>query len=110
LTVSAPPEFQAGGPDILQQLATRYGVEIIDSQLEIDVAHASKFETVHLHVDEASPVIQVSSLDFGTAGRVVGFTRTAVRPELFFFAVAMHRKAGVPTGPALSGVVARAGQ
>ena len=110
LTVSAPPEFQSGGPDILQQLATRYGVEIIDSQLEVDVAKASPFEAEHLDVNEATPVIQVSSLDFGTGGRVVGFTRTVVRPERFFFAVVMHRKAGVATSSALSGVVARVGK
>ena len=108
LTVSAPPEFQAGGPDILQQLATRYGVEVIDSQVEIDVSRVSQFEAGHLGVDSDSPVIQISSLDFGAARRVVGFTRTVVRTEHFFFAVEMHRKSGVTTRRPLSELVTRA--
>jgi DNA-binding GntR family transcriptional regulator len=60
LTVSAPPEFQSGGPDILQQLATRYGV---------DVTPASQFESDVLGVETGAPLIQVSSLDFSTKGR-----------------------------------------
>jgi GntR family transcriptional regulator len=107
LTVSAPPEFEAGGPDILHQLASKYGVEIIDSQLEIDVANTSKFEAEHLGLDRASPLIQVSSLDFGIAGRVVGFTRTVVRLEHFFFAVDMHRKSGDTTRRPLSELASR---
>ena len=51
LTVSAPPEFQTGGPDIIQQLAGKYGVEIIDSQLEIEVVPRTGIEAEHLGVN-----------------------------------------------------------
>jgi DNA-binding GntR family transcriptional regulator len=108
LTVSGPPEFQSGGPDILQQLATKYGVDIVDSDLEIEMTRASRFESRSLGIEEGSPVVQVSSLDFAAGDRVVGFTRTVVRPERFFFAVAVHRKSGVSEGRALSGLVGRA--
>jgi len=106
LTVSAPPEFQAGGPDILQQLATKYGVDITDSQLEIDVTGASHFESDHLGLKRGTSLVQVSSLDFSATGRV-GFTRTVVRPEHFFFAVDMHRKSGAPTRRPLSELATR---
>ena len=107
LTVSAPPEFEPGGADILQQLATKYGVEVIDSQLEIEVAAASPFEADHLGIDAGIPVIQVSSLD-SAANRKVGFTRTVVRTEHFYFAVDMHRKGGAPTRRPLSELLTRA--
>jgi GntR family transcriptional regulator len=94
LTVSAPPEFQAGGSDILSQLATKYGVEITGSQLEMDVVGASDFDSKNLGVEVGTPLIQVNSLDSDAAGRVVGFSRTVVRTEHFFFAVDMHRKTG----------------
>jgi GntR family transcriptional regulator len=107
LTVSAPPEFKNGGPDILQQLATRYGIEISDSQLEIDVARASRREAEILGIAEGSPVIQISSLDTGTIGRVVSFTRTIVTTDHFFFAVHMHRKTGAAQASNLSRLVAK---
>jgi GntR family transcriptional regulator len=107
LTVSAPPEFQSGGPDILQQLATRYGVDITDSQLEIDATPASQFESDVLGVETGAPLIQISSLDFSTKGKT-GFTRTVVRNDHFFFAVDMHRKSGVRSRAPLSELVSRA--
>ena len=107
LTVSAPPEFQTGGLDILQQLATKYGVEITDSQLEMDVVPISKFEAEHLGVSRGTPVVQVNSLDSDASGRVVGFIRTVVRTEHFFFAVDMHRKSGDTTRRPLSELAAR---
>ena len=100
LTVGAPPEFEPGGPDIIQQLAAKYGVEIVNAQLEIEVAGASTTEAEYLGVEPATPVVQVSSLEFDNAGRVVGFTRTAFRTEHFFFAVDMRRVRGaVPVTP-----------
>lgn len=92
LTVSAPPEFQPGGPDIVQQLAAKYGVEIISSQLEIETSGASVAEAENLALNPGTPVVQVSALDFDKAGRVVGFTRTAVRAEHFFFAADVKRR------------------
>ena len=92
LTVGAPPDFQPGGSDIIQQLAAKYGVEIVNSQLEIEIAQASPAEAEHLGVERAAPVVQVSSLDFDNAGRVVGFTRTAFRTEHFFFTADLRRK------------------
>lgn len=110
LTVSAPPEFQVGGPDIIQQLATKYGVEITDSQLEISVASASDFEARHLAIKPGTPLIQVSSLDSGTGERVIGFTRTVVRTEHFFFAIAMQRKGGAISRRPLTELVVRGGE
>jgi GntR family transcriptional regulator len=108
LTVSAPPQFDAGGPDILQQLAKKYGVDITDSQLEIEVAPATEFDARHLVVKRGDLLVQVNSLDHDANGRVVGFIRTVVRAENFFFAVDMHRKSGVPSRRPLTELVAGA--
>lgn len=108
LTVSGPLEFEVGGPDILQQLAVKYGVEITDSQLEMDVTPASAFDSAHLGVDKGSPVVQISSLD-SAKDKVVGFIRTVVRPDHFFFAVDMHRDANVEARRPLTELVAKTG-
>ncbi len=107
LTVSAPPEFQVGGPDILQQLASKYGVEITDSQLEISVATATDLETRHLGIDPGSSLVEVSSVDSDAAGRVIGFTRTVVHVDHFFFAVDMHRKSDQVTRRPLTELISR---
>jgi GntR family transcriptional regulator len=109
LTVSVPPEFQAGGPDILQQLVTRYGVDITNSQLEIDVTEATAFESEHLGVPRGTPLVQVSSVDYSPTGKV-GFSRTVIRTEHFFFAVDMHRKSGASTQRPLSELVTKANE
>ncbi len=108
LTVSAPPVFDVGGPDILQQLAKRYEVDITDSQLEIEVVPASKLDAEHLGVKRGEPVVQVNSLDSDATGRVVGFVRPAVRAENFYFAVDMHRKGRAPSRRPLTELVAGA--
>jgi hypothetical protein len=48
----------------------------------------------------------VSSVDFSPTGKV-GFNRTVVRSEHFYFAADMHRKTGAPTRRPLSELVAR---
>ena len=108
LTVSAPPEFEAGGPDILQQLASKYAVDITDSQLELEVVPTTAFESEHLGIESGTLVVQVNSLESDASGRVVGFVRTVVRSEHFFFAVDMHRKGGGNTRRPLSELVTRA--
>ncbi len=108
LTVSAPPEFQTRGPDILQQLASKYAVDITDSQLEIEVVPSTGFESEHLGIESGTPVVQVNSLESDGGGRVVGFIRTVVRSEHFFFAVDMRRKAGGNTRRPLAELVAKA--
>jgi GntR family transcriptional regulator len=110
LTVSAPPQFETGGPEITQQLATKYGVDITDSQIEIKAAAASEVEAEILKIDEGAAVIQVGSLDFAYGDRVVGFNRTVVVREYFLFAVAVHRKAGGARGRSRSELVTRANQ
>jgi hypothetical protein len=54
-------------------------------------------------------MVQVNSLDYDASGRVVGFIRTSVRAENFFFAVDMHRKSGSPSRRPLTELVAGAG-
>ncbi len=92
LTVSAPPEFQPGGPDIVQQLAAKYGVEIIRLPAGDRDFRCFGGRGGAPRLNPGTPVVQVSALDFDKAGRVVGFTRTAVRAEHFFFAADVKRR------------------
>jgi len=82
LTVGAPPQFEAGGPKFALQLATKYGVEITESGIEIKAVPASMFESEALGIGENPLVIQVGSLDFANGHRVVGFTRTVVVSDI----------------------------
>jgi DNA-binding GntR family transcriptional regulator len=84
-------------------------VDIADSQLEIEMVPASDFDARHLGVKRGEMVVQVNSLDYDATAKVVGFIRTVVRAENFFFAVDMHRKSGAPTRRPLTELVAGAG-
>jgi len=94
LALGAPPEFEAGGPDFLQQLSSKFAVEVRDSELKIESGRATVREGEILDVSPDDPVFVVSSLDRGTSGMVVGFSRTVVRHDHFFLAVSIrHRQA-----------------
>jgi len=104
--VSAPPEFEPGGADILAQLKTRYGVEVVTSQMEVEVSRASNFEADQLRIEVGTPVVQVNSLD-SSENRTVGFTRTVIRPEQFFLAMELTRKSGITGQGRLTELLAR---
>jgi GntR family transcriptional regulator len=106
LTVSAPPEFEPGGADILTQLTTRYGVDVVTSQMEVESGRASSFEADQLGIEGGAPVIQVNSLD-SSENRTVGFTRTVIRPEHFFLAMELTRKRGITGQGRLAELLAR---
>jgi len=106
LTVSAPPEFEPGGSDILAQLRARYGVEVVASQMEVEISRASNFDADQLRIEVGSPVVQVNSLD-SSENRMVGFARTVIRPEHFFLAMELTRKSGVAGESRLADLLAR---
>ncbi len=93
LTVGAPPEFEEGGPGIYEQLAAKYGVEVTESQLEIEIAHTSSAEAAVLGVEEGAALVQVSSLDFSRNG-VMGFTRSLTSTVGFFFSIFVNHGTG----------------
>ncbi len=105
LSVSAPPEFRPGGPDIVHQLATRYGLELTTAQMDIEVIPAPASEAEILGLQEGDPLIQISSIESGK--RLVGFVRTVIRPEQFFFAGEIHRAPQTIRDHSVSGFAAK---
>lgn len=106
LTVSAPPEFQPGGPDFLAQLRTRYGVDVVTSQMEVEASHASGFEAEQLRIDTGATVIQINSLD-SSENRTVGFARMVILPQHFYVAMELTRKSGFAGESRLAELLAR---
>ena len=95
LALGAPPEFEEGGPDFRHQLATKFVVEVHESELQIESGRATKAEGQILDIPSGEPVFVVSSLDRGAGGRVVGFIRSVVRHDHFFLAVSIRQPKGV---------------
>ena len=89
LSTGAPPEFDAGGPDVMKQLATKYGLELTDSQLELTIVVASRSEAEVLGLKAGAEVVQASAIESGK--RLVGFIRTVIRTDNFAFSAAVHR-------------------
>jgi len=104
LSVGAPPEFEPGGPGILNQLATKYQLELTTAELQIEIVEASEFEAEVLSVPPGSPLAQLSTIESGK--RLAGFVRTVVRPENFFFAASLHRNPEVLRNRSLSTLAA----
>jgi GntR family transcriptional regulator len=92
LALGAPPEFEGGGPDFLHQLATKFALEVHESDLQIESGRTTPRESQILGVATDEPVFVVSSLDRGAGGQVVGFSRTVVRPGHFFLAVSIRHR------------------
>lgn len=90
LALGAPPEFEDGGPDFLEQLASKFVVEVQESELQVESGLATSREGEILDIPPDDPVFVVSSLDRGAAGHVVGFTRTVIHPDHFFLAVSIR--------------------
>ena len=94
LALGAPPEFEEGGPDFLHQLATKFVVEVLESELQIESGRATKSEGQILDIPTGDPVFVVSSLDKSASGQVVGFIRSVVRYDHFFLAVSIRQLKG----------------
>jgi GntR family transcriptional regulator len=103
LSTGAPPEFEEGGPDMFRQLATRYGQELTDADIEIRVVLASKAEGEILGVVPGSSVVEVSSIESGK--RTVGFIRTVFKPDNFRFNAALQRLPHAVRSDGLSAMV-----
>jgi GntR family transcriptional regulator len=103
LSTGAPPEFEAGGPDYVRQLASRYGHELISAEVEIEMVGAEEREARVLGVDTGLMLVQVSSIE--SSKRQVGFVRTVIRPDTFFLKVSLERSPQTVTAEGLSGMV-----
>ena len=81
-------------------------MEITDSQVGSRFAEPRVRRSTLASIGRARCPGQLARLR--RSGRVVGFIRTVVRIEHFFFAVDMHRRSGGHTRRSLSEVISRA--
>ncbi len=83
------------GPDMPDQLASRYGIEVALSQVTIELTQVNEFESSLLTVALASPAYLLSSLDLNAAEKPISFTRTVIRGDRFRFSLGIrHQGAG----------------
>jgi GntR family transcriptional regulator len=98
-----------GGPDVLIQLATRYGMQLSESLVTVEVSLATEFEAGLIGISLDAPVFLLSSVDVDTRGAPVSFTRAIVRADHFRFSVGIHYPAAAARGPDAQGVMSLMG-
>lgn len=85
------PELVVRGPDMLVQLAERYGLTISRSLLTIEGTVANEFEAETLGIRQGAAVFLLSSVDEDADGRPVMFSRSIIPVDRAQFAVAVAR-------------------
>ncbi len=97
----ALPVLAEQGPDAIDQLASRYGLEIAVSEVTIELTHVNEFESALLKVPMASPAFLLSALDRDSAQAAVSFTRTVIQGSRFSFSMAIRHQAAAARGSGL---------
>lgn len=84
------PFIDEQGPDLPDQLANRYGIEVALSQLIVELTQVNEFEASLLNVPIANPAFLLTSLDLGADKKPISFTRTVIRGDRFRFSFAVR--------------------
>lgn len=98
-----------GGPDVLVQLASTYGLQLGESLVDVEISLATEFEAELIGVPLHAPVFLLSAVDLDTGGSAVSFTRAIVRADYFRFSVGIHYPSPSASGPDAQGVMAMIG-
>jgi GntR family transcriptional regulator len=98
-----------GGPDVLVQLATRYGLELSESLVTVEVSLATEFEAGLIGIRLDAPVFLLSSVDMDTGGVPVSFTRAIVRADHFRFSMGIRYPTATVRSPDAQGVMSLMG-
>jgi GntR family transcriptional regulator len=85
------PVLLEGGPDVPDQLASRYCIEVAASQATVELTRTNEFEASTLGVALGSPVFLLSTLDLGPAQAPLAFTRAVIRGDQFRFSLVLRR-------------------
>lgn len=80
------------GPDVADQLASRYGIEVAVSDATVELTQLNKFEADLLGVPLGSPAFLLSSLDLDAAEEPLSFTRTVIRGDQFRFSLVLRQR------------------
>ena len=77
------PALVEQGPDVPDQLASRYGIEVALSDAIVELTQLNEFEADLLGAALGSPAFLLSALDLDATRSPLSFTRTVIRGDKF---------------------------
>jgi GntR family transcriptional regulator len=86
------PVIDEHGPDLLDQLASRYGIEVALSQVMVELTQVNEFEAALLDVSMASPAFLLTAVDLDADDKPITFTRMVIRGDRFRFSLAINHQ------------------
>lgn len=97
------PTFLEGGPDMPDQLASVYGIQVAVSDVTIELTTLNDFEADLLSVPTGSHAFLLSSLDLDPDDAPISFMRTVIRGDRFGFSLSLRQEhaVGATRGPSL---------
>jgi GntR family transcriptional regulator len=97
------PAFQEFGPDMSDQLADLYSLQVAVRDVTIELTTLNDFEAELLGVPTGSHAFLLSSLDLDPDEAPVSFTRTVIRGDQFRFSLSLRQEhaLGSSRGPNL---------
>lgn len=90
----ASPTLEEGGPEVLEQLAERYGLACAVSELTVEATTANEFESEALQITPSAATFLTSTLVRDAAQRPVAFLRAVVRSDRVRLAVTVVHRDG----------------
>jgi GntR family transcriptional regulator len=83
--------LEVGGPELLDQLAARYGLRVGRSELSVEATTANEFECKTLRISNRAPMFLVSTLVSDVDDKPLAFLRSVIRTDQFrFTATVVH--------------------
>lgn len=97
------PAFRQGGPNMADQLASAYGIQVAVSEVTIELTTLNDFEAGLLSLPAGSHAFLLSSLDRDPVAAPISFMRTVIRGDQFRFSLSLHHEhaAGTARSPSL---------
>lgn len=84
------PALIERGPDVADQLASRYGIEVAISDATVELTQLNEFEADLLRAPLSSAAFLLSSLDRDAADAPLSFTRAVIRGDQFRFSLVLR--------------------
>jgi len=83
--------LEVGGPELLDQLAARYGLRVHRSELSVEATTANEFECRTLRISNLAPMFLISTLVSDMDDTPLAFLRSVIRTDQFrFTATVVH--------------------
>jgi GntR family transcriptional regulator len=86
------PAFLEGGPDLPDQLASLYGIQVAVCDVTIELTALNDFEADLLGVPAGSHAFLLSSVDLDGDDTPVCFARTVIRGDKFRFSLSLRQQ------------------